>query len=99
MVEKIFKDCLGREIKIGHVLACGQRQDSRGGIRVGIVTGFTEKTILVDILSGDWWEHYHTRRNTSFELRKGRFTADYNCCIIGLTKEELLKIVNIVEAA
>ena len=92
----MFHDCLNREIKVGDVLACGQRQGSHGGMIVGVVRGFTEKSILADILHGgydDWWEFYETRRHTSWRLKKGHFNADYNCCITGMTEADLRAIV------
>lgn len=96
----IFQDCLGQTIKVGDVLACGQRRHSHGAIRVGIVRGFTERSILADMLDGDWRGLYHAeRRDTSFTLRKGHFNAPYNCVVTGMSEDDLRGKVVIKEAA
>jgi hypothetical protein len=86
----IFCDCFNKEIRVGDVLASGQRRGSHGGIRVGIVTGFTARSVLADMVDGNWngWDHTK-RHDTSWKLRKGHFNAGYNCVITGLTEADL----------
>jgi len=95
MSDKVFLDCLGRQIKVGDVLANGQRRQSHGGIQVGIVTGFTAKTILANMVDCDHLGFYRVERLTSRKLRKGHFNADYNCCITGLTEDALKSMINL----
>ncbi len=90
----IFRDCLHCPIQIGDVLACGQRQGSHGGIRVGVVTGFTEKTILANMVVGDTWDR-DEQRYTSWTLRKGHFSAGYNCFITGMSEAELRTLIGL----
>jgi hypothetical protein len=90
----IFHDCLGRVIKVGDVLANGQRQGTHGGIRVGVVTGFTPKTILANMLQEGYSTYNpgrdHAGPSTEWSFRKGHFNTGYNCCITGMTEMELL---------
>lgn len=97
----LFHDCLGREITVGDVLACGQRRGSHGGIRIGIVRGFTERTILVDILD-DGYPSYnrgedHTMPYREWTWRKGHFNAGYNCCITGMIEMQLREMTGTQE--
>ena len=96
MSNKVFLDCLGREIKVGDVLACGQRRQSHGGIQVGIVTGFTAKSILADMIDCDYlyWSG-KAQRLTSRGLHKGHFNADYNCCITGMSEDALKSLITL----
>lgn len=98
MSNKVFHDCLGREIKVGDVLANGQRRQSHGGIQVGIVTGFTAKTILADMVDCDHLDWSGVQRLTSRSLRKGHFNADYNCCITGMAEGDLRQLMVIEES-
>jgi hypothetical protein len=96
-----FHDCLGREISVGDVLANGQRRGSHGGIRIGIVRGFTERTILVDILD-DGYPTYragedHTMPYKRWTMRKGHFNTGYNCFITGMTADHLREITDTQE--
>jgi hypothetical protein len=97
----LFHDCLGREIKVGDVLANGQRQGSHGGIRVGIVRGFTERSILVDIVD-DGYPAYrrgqdHTMPYKEWTLRKSHFNTGYNCLITGMTEMQIREMTETQE--
>ncbi len=94
-----FNDCLGRAITVGDVLANGQRQGSHGGMSIGIVRGFTERTIVVDALVRDYATQGHPDRTKRVRniLSRTKFSAPYNCCITGMTEEELRKIAHIDE--
>lgn len=97
----VFHDCLGREISVGDVLANGQRRGSHGGIRIGIVRGFTERAILADILDDSYpgyrRGHDHTMPHDHWILRKGHFTSGYNCFITGMTEQHLRELTDTQE--
>jgi hypothetical protein len=92
----IFHDCLGRVIKVGDVLANGQRANCHGRIVIGVVTGFTEKTILVNTLDEGRPAYVtgedHDKSYREWTWRKGHFNASYNCCITGMTEQQLREI-------
>jgi hypothetical protein len=103
----MFLDCFNREIKVGDVLANGQRQSTHGGITVGVVTGFTSATILVNTLhvktvyhapAGDaersYYERSYSRENEEplgYYWRKGCYREPKNCFITGQSEAELVE--------
>lgn len=94
----LFHDCLGREIQEGDVLASGYRKDAHGGIRIGIVRGFSVKSILVDVLDDGYPPEQvgrnHTMPYDQWTLRRMHFNAPYNCFITGMTEAELYQATN-----
>jgi hypothetical protein len=97
-----FKDCFGRPIAMGDVLAHGFRSGSNGGINVGIVYGFTEKTIQVYRVAElchyeknpeDRWSH---KVVDGYRLVKGNIACSYNTFITGLTEQQLRNQLGIV---
>ncbi len=98
MSNKVFLDCLSRPIKVGDVLANGQRRGSHGGICVGVVRGFTDNAIIADIIAGDEHGWRGPWRRESYEFHKGRFVADYNTLITGMTEADLCQAAKISES-
>jgi len=81
----LFHDCLGREIKVV----------------VGIVRGFTERSILVDIIDDGYPSHRRGRDHTmpykEWTLRKGHFNTGYNSCITGMTEMQIREMTETQE--
>lgn len=109
MDTKIFLDCLGREIKVGDVLANGHRDGNCGGISVGVVTGFKDGKILATkYVRGDWCEYdYDGSRQRSWWANdtgktwrpyKGHWSYGERCCITGMTEADLRQIVGLSES-
>jgi hypothetical protein len=103
----MFLDTFGRRIEVGHVLANGQRKHTHGGITVGVVTGFTDCTILVKTLHVHeiyvepedqkglpYYQKTHSREYNQpqgYYWRKSCYRAPENCFITGQTEEQLVE--------
>lgn len=97
----VFHDCLGREIKVGDVLANGHRERNLGGITIGVVTGFAENAILATKLQRGhwygsdkpWW--MSSDDGDSWRLMKGRWYYGERCFITGLDFEAVKRLVGL----
>ncbi len=91
----MFRDKFNREIKIGHVLANGGRDGCSGIIRTGIVRGFTEGSVLVDMIIPVSDSYNATIKNhTQWKTRRGSFREPKLCIITGLDSATFLDSVN-----
>ena len=99
----LFHDCLGREIKVGDVLANGHRDGNLGGITIGVVTGFTENAILATkIQRGHWYGRsdgsrwwMSDDRGDTWRLMNGRWYYGERCFITGLDFEAVKRLVGL----
>lgn len=108
MSDKVFHDCLGREIKVGDVLANGHRDGDQGGISVGVVTGFKDGKILAKKLQRGKWYYsvvYEKRRwmargdGNTWRFMGGYWNYGERCCITGLTEESLKAMIKLESEA
>lgn len=78
----MHKDLLGRQIQVGDVIAYGGRRGSYGYLHAGVVTGFTEKCVLLTCYAETWqgWKVY-----------KSRSTEESRRIITGLTERYLME--------
>jgi hypothetical protein len=83
-----FKDCLGKPIAVGDVIAHGFRSGDRGGISVGIVYGFTETTVQFYR-----FEPQHCPYK-SYRTCKSCTRVAENTFITGLTEAQLMERLN-----
>jgi len=106
MSDKVFLDCLGRQINVGDVLANGHRDGNR--ISVGVVTGFTDKSIQAKKLHRGYWYYskvYEKRRwmdrsnGDTWRLMGGCWVRGEHCFITGLTEEALKATINLESEA
>lgn len=101
MSDKVFHDYLGRQINVGDVLANGHRDGDRGGISIGVVTGFTDDAILATKyhrgewygVTGRWWSS--ASDGPTWRAVKGRWTHGERCFITGLTEDALKAMINL----
>jgi hypothetical protein len=105
MSNKVFLDCLGREIKVGDVLANGHRIGScRAGLTLGVVTGFKDGKILAKKLQSGYWFEYDGKRSwCGYGGDLWRFYDGYwyygdRCFITGMSEDDLRKLVVIDES-
>ena len=98
MSNRVFHDCLGRQISVGDVLA-----KSWGGIDLAVVRGFTEQKFIVDKLAGDW--HSYVRGDfdnpghfTKYRYARTLYEVGNYCFITGMTEDDLRKLVVIEES-
>lgn len=105
MRNRVFHDCLGRQINVGDVLANGHRVGScHAGLSLGVVTGFKDHKILVKKLqSGCWFEYGGKRCWSGYGGDLWRFYDGYwihgeRCFITGLTEDDLRQLVTIEES-
>lgn len=108
MSDKVFHDCLGREIKVGDVLANGHKGRDGDHITVGVVTGFTDKSIQAKKLQRGKWYYsvvYEKRRwmacsnGDAWRLMGGCWVRGKSCFITGLTEETLKAMINLESKA
>ena len=99
MSNKVFLDCLGRQIKVGDVLA-----KSWGGIDLAVVRCFTEQKFVVHKIVGDW--HSYVRGDydkpgyfTKYRYARALYEVGNYCFITGMTEDDLRKIVTIEESS
>lgn len=98
MSDKVFHDCLGRQIKVGDVLA-----KSWGGIDLAVVRGFTEQKFVVHKVVGDWdsfvrGDYDHPGHFTKYRYARALYEVGSYCFITGMTEDDLRKIVTIEES-
>lgn len=99
-----FKDCFGRPIAIGDVLAHGFRAGNYGGVNVGIVYGFTDNTIQVYRVSESYhWEtkpdeRWRKRVVDGLKLVKSNIRIAAHTFITGLTEAQLKQQLGIIDA-
>ena len=103
MSNKVFLDCLGRQINVDDVLANGHRVGScHAGITIGVVTGFTDGKILVKKLQSGHWVEYSDGerrwdtwgRGDSWRFYNGYWCDDeQRCFITGMTESDLRQLV------
>lgn len=83
----MYRDCFGREIKVGDVIASGRRVGTQGDIVVGIVTGFTEQSVRVrKIFQRDPWSD-----NDKLTYKNTNVYEPGNCLITGMSVSALEK--------
>lgn len=93
MSDKVFLDCLGREIRVGDVLAYGYRVRNHGAIVLSIVRGFADNAINVTKLEQ---RGYAWRNNLRWEFADNRhITLPDQCFITGLTEDALKAMINL----
>lgn len=99
--ESPILDMFGDPITPGVVLACGHRLMDVGALTFGIVTGFTEQSILVKQLQrGSAWysktgKRYWSRNDTHgehWQFVKGHYPKDasHRYYITGMTEQDLI---------
>lgn len=105
MSNKVFLDCLGRQIKVGDMLANGHRERDRGGITLGIVTGFTDDAMLITSLqrghwfgvTDRWWSPDST--GDTWRLLKTRWQFGERCFIAEIDFEVAKRMINLESEA
>lgn len=90
----LFGDCLGREIKVGDVVCNGHRAGDRGGITVGVVTGFTDQSICLDAAGKVFEKKEDGTWLNRWKFVKRHVTKSSRCFVTGMTREELQERIN-----
>ena len=98
MSNTVFLDYLGRQIRVGDVLANGHRTNNTGHIGLGVVTGFKDDKILVKKFQrGDWspsckyW--WSSDSGKSWRIMNGYWIYGERCFITGLTEDALKALI------
>jgi hypothetical protein len=103
----VFRDCLGREIKVGDVIADGHRLRDIGGVSLGIVRGFkeakdsfSEARMQVEVAqrgrwfgAGDSKSWWSTEDGETWRWISTYRTHGGRCFITGLTEDQLRDLV------
>lgn len=93
-------DFLHQEIHPGDVLGYGVRNGgTRGKLGLMIVRKLMEKSIVGDIVTGNWYEHYRTGRYTTPTLKKGRLVKPEHAVITKMTEEDLMQRLQAINDA
>lgn len=96
----VFYDCLGREIKVGDVIASGHRDHNVGSLAIGVVTGFDgNRAIKVTKFERGHWHKYGKDLQwrmwmpqidgDEYREVKGRCAYGERCFVTGLSEDEL----------
>jgi hypothetical protein len=106
MSNKVFHDCFDRQIKVGDVLAIGERDRNYGRLSMAVVTGFADHDILVTRFQrGNWHERYDGNGKWWMQSANGDAWRTYDsrcahgerCFITGMSEADLRKIAGITE--